>query len=192
MTTDAGSARVDKLRLARAADSTTKQQRALAAVEHLHAQGDRVTFARVARVSAVSTWFTYNNTHVALAIRRAQADQAENGLHITPRPAERVSAASLRVDLEHARDELRESKQENGQLRRTLSLRLGAELENTNPAELLDRLHEAERHSADLASRLTAATDHNHDLSDQLAATRDDLQAARESLRRAIRAVPSR
>ena len=43
----------------------------LKTVARLHTAGEPVTFARVARTANVSTWFTYDNTDVATAIRDA-------------------------------------------------------------------------------------------------------------------------
>ena len=107
MSSAAREAQVRRLAEARAADSAAKTRQALAAVARLHAAGQRVTFTRVAEDAAVSTWFTYYQAAVAAAIRAAQQDQAEHGLHHTPSTQERVSATSLRTDLEHSRDEVR-------------------------------------------------------------------------------------
>lgn len=190
MTADSTAQRVDKLTLARQATSRAKTAQALAAVHRLHAAGDPVTFARVARTAAVSTWFTYNNDQVAAAVRAAQADQAEHGLSETPRPADRVTAASLRVDLEHARHENRALRGQIVQLRDALGRQLGAELEATSPADLLSRVRDLEHHNVQLAQRLVTSDGQRRDLEDQLVLTRADLAAARETLRRAIRAVP--
>lgn len=191
-TLDPAAARLEKLQLARAADSQAKQQRAIAAVARLESRGDPVRFTDVARLAAVSTWFTYHNTAVAGAVRQAQAGQAEHGRHPAPSPAERVTAGSLRADLEHARHEVKSLREENGRLRHTLGLQLGAELEQTSPAELLDRVRDLETRNTDLTHRLADSTDQNRHLADRLTAAEEDVTAARESLRRAIRAVPSR
>lgn len=180
-------ARTRNLAEARACASAAKTQQALAAVARLHATGQRVTFARVAQDAAVSTWFTYHQATVAAAIRTAQQDQAEHGLHHTPSPQERVSAASLRTDLEHTRDEVRSLRQENTQLRKSLATRLGIELTHPDPVELADRLRQVEQRNHELAANLNTATRQTRDLADQLTAAEDSLVAAREGLRRMIK-----
>ncbi len=107
------------------------------------------------------------------------------------RPADRVTAASLRVDLEHARQEIRTLRGQIVQLRNALGRRLGAELEAVDPADLLNRVRELQQHNLDLAQQLVASDDQRRGLQDQVATTEADLAAARETLRRAIRAVPS-
>lgn len=190
MTSDA-SRRTDRLAAARRQASRAKTAQALAAVHRLHAAGEAVTFTRVARTAAVSTWFTYNNTEVVTAIREAQADQTENGLRESPRPADRVTAASLRVDLEHARQEIRGLKGQAVQLRDALGRRLGAELEAVDPAVLLHRLRDLEQHNLDLAQQLVTSDGRRRALEDELTSTKADLTAARETLRRTVRSVPS-
>lgn len=190
MTSDA-SQRTDRLAAARRQASRAKTTQALAAVHRLHAAGEPVTFTRVARTAAVSTWFTYNNTEVATTIRKAQDDQTENGLREGPRPADRVTAASLRVDLEHARQEIRALKGQMVRLRDALGRQLGAELEATDPSSLLKRVRDLEHHNLELAQQLVTSDGQRRDLEGQLTLTGADLAAARETLRRAIRAVPS-
>lgn len=182
--------RLDKLTMARREASRAKTTQALAAVERLHAAGEPVTFARVARTAAVSTWFTYNNDQVAGAIRQAQADQAENGLRPLPQPAERVTAASLRVDLAHSRDEVRVLKEQIGHLHRALSSKLGAELEGVDSAAMLAKAKDLEQHNLDLARQLASSSNDRQLLQDQLTDAQADLAAARETLRRTIRPVP--
>ncbi len=176
-----------KLAEARARDSAGKTQQALAAVARLHTAGQRVTFARVAQDAAVSTWFTYHQPTVAAAIRTAQRDQAEHGLHHTPSPQERVSAASLRTDLEHSRHEVRALRQENEELRQSLATWLGIELTHPDPVELADRLRQVEQRNNELATDLDTATRQVRDLADQLTTAEESLTAAREGLRRMIR-----
>lgn len=187
MTTAARETQVRRLAEARARDSAAKTQQALAAVARLHAAGQRVTFAHVARDAAVSTWFTYHQEKVAAAIRTAQQDQAEHGLHHTPSTQERVSAASLRTDLEHSRDEVRTLRQENQQLRRSLATRLGIELTHPDPVEMADRLRQVEQRNTELAAELDQHLRRSRQLEAEQAATHDELVAAREGLRRMIR-----
>ena len=183
--------RTDKLIAARREASRVKTARTLATVARLHTAGEPVTFARVARTANVSTWFTYNNTAVAAAIRQARADQTENGLHETPHPDDRVSAASLRVDLEHARHEVRTLNNQVRHLQHAVGRRLGAELEAVDPADLLTRVRNLEQHNIDLADQLATSEQRRRFAEDELGTTTADLAAARETLRRTIRSVPS-
>lgn len=187
MSTTPREARTDKLIQARARDSATKTERAIATAARLQASGQQVTFARVAQDAAVSTWFTYNNEAVAAAIRDAQRDQAEHGLHATPSSLERVSAASLRTDLEHSRAEVRTLRDENQRLRQSLAARLGVELSHPDPTELAGRLRQVEQHNTELASQLSAANAQSRQAEAKLTTTQDELTAARESLRRMIK-----
>lgn len=139
----------------------------------------------------MSTWFTYNNVDVAAAIRQAQADQTENGLREVPHPDDRVSAASLRVDLAHARYEIRTLNSQIRQLQQAVGRRLGAELEAVDPTDLLTQVRDLEQHNIDLADQL-ATSEHLRRLAeDELGTATADLAAARETLRRTIRSVPS-
>lgn len=185
------SQRTDKLIAARREASRIKTTHTLTTVARLHTAGEPVTFARVARTANVSTWFTYNNTEVAAAIRQAQADQTENGLREVPHPDDRVSAASLRVDLQHARHEVRTLKNQVRQLQQAVGRRLGAELEAVDPADLLARVRDLEQHNLDLADQLATSEQRRRLSEDELGTTTADLAAARETLRRTIRSVPS-
>lgn len=135
--------RTDQLLHARRRASQTKQDQALAAVERLHNTGQAVTFTATSRSAAVSTWFAYNNPLVAAAIRQAQTDQAENGLQPHQHPQERVTAVSLRTELDNSRQEVKELRHENAPLSAALAACLGTTLERVDLDDVLTRLSSA-------------------------------------------------
>lgn len=176
---------------ARTKDSHDKRQRALAAVQDLEAAGTLVTATAVATAARVSTWLVYADgvrEHVQAA-RRRQADR-EPGPPATAAPPGRgkpVSQASLRADLAVARDEIRRLRAERDKLRARLRLQLGAEIEGPDRAELIARLASLEAASRQLAAERDArATEASH-AQRRIRELEDELTAARESLRRAIR-----
>jgi hypothetical protein len=175
---------------ARAKDSHDKRQRALAAVEDLEASGTPVTATAVATAAGVSTWLTYADgvrEHVQAA-RRRQAGREPGPATTAPRGrGEPVSQASLRADLAVARDEIRRLRAERDKLRSRLRLQLGAEIEGPDRAELIARVASLETASRQLAAERDArATEASH-AQRRTRELEDELTAARESLRRAIR-----
>jgi uncharacterized protein DUF6262 len=159
--------RTQAMLAARAKASHDKRQRALAAVQDLEAAGTPVTATAVATTAGVSTWLVYADgvrEHVEAARRR----QAEHGN--APRPAappargEPVTRASLRTDLAVARDEIRRLRAERDKLR-------AASASSSAPRS---------------AERDARAAEASH-AQRRIRELEDDLTAARESLRRAIR-----
>lgn len=176
------------LREARARDSTTKRDRALAAVRHLHSSGQRVTFAHVARHAQVSTWFTYNQHDVRSAVQTAIADQLEQGLAqaATP-PRERVGAAGLQTELALTRHELTQTRRERDRLRTKVQLVLGAELDEVTRHHLVQRIAQLERDHDEHLQAAREAQQTIEGLQTRLQVAQDELAAARTSLRRVIK-----
>ena len=182
--------RTQAMLAARAKASQDKRDRAMAAVRALEAAGTPVTATAVATAAGVSTWLVYADgvrEHVQAARRR----QAERGN--APRPAappargEPVTHASLRTDLAVAREEIRRLRAERDKLRARLRLQLGAEIEGPDRAELIARVANLEAASRQLAAERDArAAEANH-AQRRIGELEDELTAARESLRRAIR-----
>jgi hypothetical protein len=175
---------------ARAKDSHDKRHRALAAVHALEAAGTPVTATAVATAAGVSTWLVYADgvrEHVQDA-RRRQADREPGPVTAAlPGRAEPVSQASLRADLAVARDEIRRLRVERDKLRARLRLQLGAEIEGPDRADLIARVASLETASRQLAAERDArATEASH-AQHRIRELEDELTAARESLRRAIR-----
>ncbi|MBM7441870.1 DUF6262 family protein [Streptomyces sp. HB132] len=183
--------RVERLRASRAKDSEDKTKRALDAVNGLLRSGRRITVSQVARDAAVSTWFVYNQPQVHQAVQNgitAQQGQVQGA----PVPAARqVSPAGLQTDLALAREEIKELKRERDRLQNRVRLSLGAELDEVDRNELVERVQQLEQRNTVLRQELSEARDRILALEGRLRETEDDLTAARAGLRRAMRAVPS-
>ncbi|MGY4740552.1 DUF6262 family protein [Streptomyces sp. ATMOS53] len=184
--------RVERLRASRAKDSEEKTRRALDAVAGLLRSGRRITVSQVARDAAVSTWFVYNQPQVHQAVQDGISAQREHGRQDSSVPAARqVSPAGLRTDLALAREEIKDLKRERDRLLNRVRLSLGAELDGVDPNELIQRVQQLEQRNTALNEELSEARERIAALGGRLHETEDDLTAARASLRRAMRAVPS-
>jgi len=169
--------RTQAMLAARAKASQDKRDRAMAAVRALEAAGTPVTATAVATAAGVSTWLVYADG-VREHVQAAQCRQAERGP---------VTQASLRTDLAVAREEIRRLRAERDKLRARLRLQLGAEIEGPDRAELIARVANLEAASRQLAAERDArAAEANH-AQRRIGELEDELTAARESLRRAIR-----
>ncbi|MFE9737034.1 DUF6262 family protein [Streptomyces sp. NPDC006477] len=184
--------RVERLRASRAKDSEDKTKRALDAVDGLLRSGRRITVSQVARDAAVSTWFIYNQPQVYQAVQDGVTAQREQVSQGSPVPATRqVSPAGLHTDLALAREEIKDLKRERDRLLNRVRLSLGAELDGVDQNELIQRVQHLEQLNTALNEELSEARERIAALEGRLRETEDDLTAARASLRRAMRAVPS-
>ena len=180
--------RAGALRAARAADSTTKRNRVRETINALETAGTPVTATAVARTARVSTWLVYTDglREYLDAARRRQAPPA--AIPARPAPGRTPpTPASLRTDLALAREEIRLLRTENSKLRDRLRLQLGAELDGPDTAALITRVADLET----LTRRLTAERDTRaaeaHQAQRRIRDLEDDLTAARETLRKAIK-----
>ncbi len=185
--------RAQAMLAARAKASQDKRQRALDAVQSLEASGTPVTATAVAAAAQVSTWLVYAGgvrEHVEAAQRRQGEHQPGPGPVTPPRRGAPATQASLRTDLAIAREEIRRLRAERDKLRSRLRLQLGAEIEGPDRAELIARVADIEAAARQLAAerdeRDARAAEASH-AQRQIRELQDDLTAARESLRRAIR-----
>jgi chromosome segregation ATPase len=173
------------LREARRRDSLTKRQRVLAAVQEMEHRREPVTFAAVARHARVSTWLVYADgvrEHIQAAIKRQAAQPVtDHRAGLTP------STASLRTDLELARQEIRDLRAERDKLRDGISRQLGQQLDATSSRDLATRIGELTRHNQQLADQASQAAADSQALQARIAELEADLAAARTSLRRMIR-----
>jgi len=182
--------RAQAMLAARAKASQDKRQRALDAVQALEAAGTPVTATAVAAAAQVSVWLTYADgvrDHVEAAQRRQAEHQPGPGPVTPPRRGAPVTQASLRTDLAVARDEIRRLRAEHDKLRSRLRLQLGAELEGPDRAALIARAADIEAAARQLAAERDARAAEASHAQRQIRELQDDLTAARESLRRAIR-----
>ncbi|MDX3634466.1 DUF6262 family protein [Streptomyces europaeiscabiei] len=185
-------ARVRRLSAARAQDSEAKTARSLDVVRDLLGSGQRVTFAGVAREASVSTWFVYNQAQVRDAVQAAMDEQRKHGRHTSQvSGAQRVNPAGLHTELALAREEIKDLKKERDRLRGRVRLSLGVELDDVDRSKLVERLEQLEREKVELQHELANTRDRLISLEGRLQESEDDLTAARASLRRAMRAVPS-
>jgi chromosome segregation ATPase len=172
--------RTRALHEAKRADSRCKHDRAVATVKRLVDSGSRVSFARVARESNISTWLVYNSVELKATIQSAIDHQNKEGLKEAPaRPATAVSNASLLTDLALARAEIKSLKQERDALRKRIERVLGDEIREVDRGQLVERITELEHllrtaHSdiADTTRTVAALTDQNQELTEQLEAVR--------------------
>ena len=182
--------RTQAMLAARAQASRDKRQQVLTAVQALEAAGTPVTATAVAAAAGVSIWLAYADgvrEHVEAA-RLRQADREPGpAAAAPPGRGEPVSQASLRTDLVAARDEIRRLRAERDKLRARFRLQLGAEIEGPDRAELIARVASLEAASRQLAAERDARAAEASHAQRRIRELEDELTAARESLRRAIR-----
>ncbi len=175
---------------ARAKASHDKRHRVLTAVQALEAAGTPVTPAAVATAAGVSTWLVYADG-VREHVQAARQRQTERGHAPEPAPlparGEPVTQASLRADLAVARNEIRRLRAESDKLRGRLRLQLGAEIDGPDHAGLIARLAALEAASRQFAAERDARAAEASHAQRRVRELEDELTAARESLRRAIR-----
>jgi hypothetical protein len=175
---------------ARAKASQDKRQRALAAVQALETAGTPVTAIAVAAAAGVSTWLVYADgvrEHLEAARRRQAEREPGPGPAVPPGRGEPATQASLRTDLAITRDEIRRLRAERDKLRARLRLHLGAEIEGPERAELISRVAGLEADARQLAAERDARAAEASHAQHRIRELEDELTAARESLRRAIR-----
>lgn len=154
-------------------------------MQELERRREPVTFAAVARHARVSTWLVYAEgvrEHIEAAIKRQAAQPVtDRRAGLTP------NAASLRTDLELARQEIKELRADRDRLRDGMRLQLGQQLDAISTKDLATRIDELTRHNQQLADQARQATAANEALRARVTELETDLAAARTSLRRMIR-----
>ncbi|MGW0608888.1 DUF6262 family protein [Streptomyces sp. NPDC002640] len=175
----------DILKAARQRDSADKRGRVLKAVQDLLRDNRRITFAAVAREAGVSSWLVYA-PGLRERIDQARARQAAQG-HQDQRSGRKVSTASEQTDLLLARQEIKQLRTENGQLRQQARIHLGQQVEQLGNHDLVIRISELTEENLRLSTAERQATTENTQLRQRVTELEDDLAAARTSLRRMIR-----
>lgn len=160
---------------ARRRHSLDKRARVLTVLATLEKQGKPLTFAAVARVARVSTWLTYA-PGVREHIEAAQVRQA----HSTPpsATASPPSALSLRVELEIARQEIKDLRDERDRLQAALRHQLGYQLDAVHAPDAATRADELTALNQDLTRQLRTAAAENATCRARITALEDDLTAA--------------
>jgi hypothetical protein len=175
----------DVLREARRRDSDRKRDQVFRTVDAMKHDGTPITFAAVARTAKVSQWLVYADgvREYISAARQAHAAEPPHA----QRAGRSASEASLRTDLELAKQDNRRLRAEVDRLKKALRERLGTQLEAKSAESLRRRIDDLtaanDRYRSD-NSRLVAELD---DARSRLHIAEDDLGAARTSLRRMIR-----
>ena len=116
--------------------SDQTRQRATQALQRLHATGQPITFAHVARTASVSRSWLYHQPDLRAEINRLRRVTTTQAVPI-PSP-ERGSTESLQQRLETALDEITRLKADNHQLREHLAQHLGHQRQNRIPAPVND------------------------------------------------------
>jgi hypothetical protein len=188
-TTTANQARAAALKAARAKDSELKRRRALAALEALEASGALITFTAVAKAAGVSTWLVYASG-IREHIDAARHRQAHHGGAPAPTPSAKrtTTSDSLRTDLAIAREQIKTLRAERDKLQQRLRLQLGAELEAPDRAQLTARVADLEAINRQLVAERDARATEADTAKSRVNELEDELCAARESLRRVIKA----
>lgn len=175
----------DVLREARRRDSDRKRDQVYRTVDSMKRDGTPITFAAVARAGKVSQWLVYADgvrEYIAAAREAQAAEPVRAG-----RVGRSASEASLRTDLELAKQDNRRLRAEVDRLKKALREQLGAQLEAASAESLrqrIDELTQANNRYRSENVRLAADLD---DVRSQLHIADDDLAAARASLRQMIR-----
>ena len=188
--TTANKIRAAALKAARAKDSELKRRRTLAALKALQASGAAITFTAVARSAGVSTWLVYADgirEHIDAA-RHRQSNHHRRTDTPTASSTQPTTLASLRADLAIAREQIKTLRTERDKLQQRLRLQLGAELEAPDQAHLTARVADLETINRQLVAERDARAVETDTAKRRITELEDDLSAARESLRRVIKA----
>lgn len=175
----------DVLKDARRRDSHQKRARVFAAVDEIKHTDTPITFALIARAAQVSTWLVYADG-VREYIEAARDYQAAQP-HRQQLAGTRASEASLRTDLELARQDNRTLRAEIARLTHPLREQLGQQLDHQDTTDLRTRIEELLEVNRELHNANAELADDNQRLQGQLAEAQDDVIAVRGSLRQMIR-----
>ncbi|MFL0295001.1 DUF6262 family protein [Mycobacterium sp. SMC-18] len=169
----------------RRAASVRKRDNVFRTVDEMKRSGAEITFASVARHAGVSSWLVYQDgvREYVVAAREHQAAQPAEDR----RAGRAASDASLRTDLELAKQDNQRLRAELAQLKVVVRERLGQRLEVESSQTLRNRVDELVEANHRLQQENLRSADQIRELGAKLAAKEDDLAAARTSLRRMIK-----
>lgn len=177
--------RVARLTEARRNSGAAKEAAALATIDALAQAGQPVTFAAVQRGARVSSWFVYNNTRVRAAIEVEQSRGA-----VRTATAATAEPAGLRTDLALSRAEVKHLRGERDRLLAQVRRGLGSALETRDRDGLLEQVRDLERQRNLLNSELLAARSDLAKSEERALLLAEELDAAREAVRRMMRVSP--
>ena len=144
----------------------------------------------MAKAAGVSTWLVYADgirEHIDAA-RHRQSNHHRRTDTPTASSTHPATLASLRADLAIAREQIKTLRTERDKLQQRLRLQLGAELEAPDRAHLTARVVDLETINRQLVAERDARAIETHTAKGRVTELEDELSAARESLRRVIKA----
>ena len=172
-------------------DSAAKRAQVLAALRAMLADGEPITATALARRAQVSTWLVYA-PGIRDVVENARAQQHHpTGPDHAPRSPPHGDPAvvgALRTDLALARAEITRLRADRTQHTEQLRRALGTQLDTRTKADLVARIDELTRTNTELTTATTRHEATIHTLHERITTLKDDLAAARTSLRRMIRA----
>lgn len=176
----------DVLREARRRDSMAKRARVLAVVDDMKATGVPITFLGVAKAAGVSNWLVYAagvRDHIEAA-RKGQkgAQHRERRLGVS------ASAASLAVDLELTRAEVRRVRAERDRLKAKVQRSLGQQVDQSGSIEMEKRIRELGDELEQREAAHARAVAERDELREKLGEAEDTVSALRKSLKQMMRA----
>lgn len=155
----------------RRADSKAKSARVRAAIDAMVAAGEPLAIAALARKAGVSRRFVYDHPELRAEVDR-RADESAERYAASLSAGARVSAASLRADLENAKARNQRLEAELASLRR----RLGAEIGE----QVLAETGQTAGLAPEQAERIAALEQSLFEAEETLARRGDELEAARQ------------
>lgn len=172
------------LQNARRRDSEAKRALVRDTVEKMLLDGERVSFAAVARRAHVSNWLVYADGvrgRIEVAMKQQSEESSQTSSHGP------VSASSIMTDLVLARQEVKTLRAENEKLRCNAQRLLGQRLDHIGLEELIVRIDQLNSENHRLTSELQYTKDECADLRSQVAELEESAAGARAALRRMIR-----
>ncbi len=175
----------DVLREARRKDSLTKRTHVLAVVDDMKAKGEPISFLAVAKKAGVSNWLVYAQG-VREHIEAARASQAGTRRREHQAGAS-VSPASLAVDLELTRAELKQVRDERDRLKAKVQRGLGQQIDQAGNVELETRIRELGDELRQSAEALAQSRAERDRLQNELDEALDTLGGLRASIKQMMR-----
>lgn len=175
----------DVLREARKRDSLAKRATVLAVVDDMKATREPITFLGVAKAAGVSNWLVYAKglrEHIEAARKSQQGVQRRE-----QQSGASASPASLVVDLELARAELRNLRQERDRLKAKVQRGLGQQVEQAGHVELERRIRELGDELQQRDRELTASRSEAKRLATELETALDEVGGLRAALKQMTR-----
>jgi hypothetical protein len=173
------------LAAARRETSLRKRQAVFDTPAAIAAEGEPITFTKLARRSAVSTWLVYADgvrEHVHAAI-----DRQDHQVTAALGDGRTASSAGLKAELAMSRAEVAELRGERDRLREALRVNLGRQLDQAGNRTLIERITELTEQARRLERCEAEARARNTELAERVRELEGELAGARTSLRTVLR-----